>query len=234
VQAVLDSHGVLIHEYLRLLLGDQIATVTTLTNTVLAALDNCQSLRDPGQLKPWLLTLARVKAHEYYPAGWDQFGERYLASVRPRPFASSREQRAMMVITDCALLRMWPDDRELIIASAPAYGFDRSELARIFGMTSDDVARYQASAWGAFTRAFDRSAAEAGYGQPPNAEAANSMYHRALSEIGAPSAAPSFAQIVKLATSPAVLEAHEDIRTCVGEVGHDGFPVVTNLIWPGL
>jgi DNA-directed RNA polymerase specialized sigma24 family protein len=236
VQAVLDSHGVLIHEYLRLLLGDQIATVTALTNTVLAALEHCGRLRDERQLSAWLMALARVKAHEYYAAGWDEFGERYLASIRPKPYAAPRrEEQALRVITDSGLLRMWPDDRELFILSAPAYQLNNSELARVFGMPNGtEISRYQARAWDSFARAFDRSADEAGYGRPPSHEAANSMYRRAVDDIGRPTARPGFAQVIRLATSPSVIEAHEDIRTCVGTLDADGFPVVYDLMWPGL
>lgn len=235
VQALLDSHGVLMHEYLRLMLGDQIATVTALTNTVLAALEHSGRLRDQRQLGAWLMSLARVKAHEYYAAGWDEFGERYLASIRPRPYAApKREEQALRVITDSGLLRMWPDDRELFILSAPAYQLSDGELARVFGLPGGEITHYQARAWDCFARAFDRSADEAGYGRPPSHEAASSMYRRAVDEIGRPLVEPGFTQVIRLATSPAVTEAHEDIRTCVGSLDADGFPVVYDLMWPGL
>jgi hypothetical protein len=228
VAALLEAHGVALYEYFRLMLGDETATIRALTDTVVAALAHVGQLRDPRRLRAWLLALARVNAHEFYPAGWDATAERYLGSLRGRPSAPDHGDDALAVITDSALLRMWPEEREIFIIGAPRYQVPVAELAGIFGLADEQQAgALLAEAAASFWRALERSAGEAGFLLTPDAS------RRAAALIGASPVSVSLSQILPFCTDPGLARLREDISSRVAGFGIDGFPVTSDLSWPG-
>lgn len=232
VSAVLESYGDLLHEYIRLMLGDQIATMTVLTNTVVTVLAHSQHVRDARRVRTWLFTVARVKVHEYYPAGWDEAGERYLASVQSGRRSPAGYDRARRVITDSALLRMWPDDRETFILSSPAYHLATADLAVLLGQPGEEARAAQARAWASFRRMFTRSAKEAGFGKPPSEAAEEAMYEQASESLGRASAQSALDHVAWLCTNPVLAGIHGGVRSAIGALDPDGFPVTTGLVWP--
>jgi hypothetical protein len=228
VAALLEAHGVALYEYFRLMLGDETATIRALTDTVVAALAHVGQLRDPRRLRAWLLALARVNAHEFYPAGWDATAERYLGALRGRPSAPDHGDDALAVITDAALLRMWPEEREIFIIGAPRYQIPAAELAGIFGLADEQqAAAVLAEAAGSFWRALERSAGEASFLLTPDAA------RRAAALIGASPVSVSLSQILPFCTDPGLARLREDISSRVAGLGVDGFPVTSDLSWPG-
>jgi DNA-directed RNA polymerase specialized sigma24 family protein len=228
VAALLETHGVALYEYFRLMLGDETATIRALTDTVVAALAHVGQLRDPRRLRAWLLALARVNAHEFHPAGWDATAERYLGSLRGRLPAPDHGDDALAVITDAALLRMWPEEREIFIIGAPRYQVPAAELAGIFGLADEQQANaLLAEAAGSFWRALERSAGDAGFLLTPDAA------RRAAALIGASPVSVSLSQILPFCTDPGLARLREDISSRVAGFGIDGFPVTFDLSWPG-
>jgi hypothetical protein len=219
---------VALHEYFRLMLADQTATIRAMTDTVVAALAHVGRLREPWRLRAWLLALARINAHEFYPAGWDATAERYLGALRGRPAAPDHGDQALAVITDAALLRMPPEEREIFIIGAPRYQVPVMELVTIFGLADEEQATaLLAEATESFWRALERSANETGFLLTPDAAG------RASALIGASAVTVTLSQILPFCTDPGLARLREDISSRVADLGIDGFPVTSHLSWPG-
>jgi hypothetical protein len=186
VTALLDSRGGRLYWYFWVMLSDQTSVTRALAGTVIVALP------DPGPRE--LFEVAHAVCRQHHPA----------PAV---PYARA-EAPTLAAATRAALRRLEPDDREICVLGASAYGLNDADLAAVLRIAA--VEEHWSGAMDAFAFHLAACAADAGL------EQGGDLVERALRLFGAAQFALPYDEIVRLATDPAAQWLREGIRARVG------------------
>jgi DNA-directed RNA polymerase specialized sigma24 family protein len=224
VNALLDSYGRRLHGYFRVMLCDDDATTCALTNTIIMAVSQISRLSDDTRLAAWLFALARQECHHYRPARHPDDDPATLraadSATSPRR-AGTADQRveALALTARLALLRLDPDDREILVL--PACRLSPAEVATLFGLGEQAAGRRTERACSAYQRVLATTLNTSGR--------ASELASMALTWAG-----EGLPREIVLAfcTSPGYEHVRSSVLSLIPLLAPDGFPLIRDLGWP--
>jgi DNA-directed RNA polymerase specialized sigma24 family protein len=205
VITLLDSYGPRLFGYFRVMLREDEAATCALANTIITATEQMARLADGTRLTTWLWALARAECRHYRPA--------YRAQDDPvTAYDREHGEQSLALVARAALLRLGPDDRELLVLSAC---FRPAELAAVLGIDEREVVRRVRRARGRYQRVMS--------GKPGELAAMALAWagERMPREV-----------ILACCTSPEYETAREHILNWSPALEPDGFPSAVVRDWP--
>jgi DNA-directed RNA polymerase specialized sigma24 family protein len=224
VETLLDAYGPALHDFIMLMVGPSDMADQVLADTVTAATHLAPRLQDDDLLTAWVFALARKLCRRHPPVVWREPEWRGLRDSSPQ-LRAARPASVPVAVIRMALLGIAPRDREFLLLSSTYCKLMSSDLAAVFGMSTDGAASAVADAHQRFEQALAMSATEVGYQREPGSRAPEigELVGAALHGVTRP--IPDD-RVFHMALAPQAAGYRRELLSGMELAEHDGFPVL--------